>query len=118
MDGILAFIHPDSGEGDDAKKISSATRWFGYPKSFSTLAWEEASALSHVSKYAPPYLFLNSSVKRMQAGQGEFQAALRSYGIYTEAHSFPHSPHDFCMRAPWFSESVAHTHAFLKKVFP
>jgi acetyl esterase/lipase len=117
MDGILAFIHPDSGEGDDSKRVSAATRWFGYPKSFSTLGWEEASPLRHASSFAPPYLFLNSGVKRMQAGQQEFQAVLRSHGIYTEAHTFPDTPHDFCMRSPWFTPAVDLAHGFIRKIF-
>ena len=32
MDGLLAFIHPESGEGDDSKRISAATNWFGFSK--------------------------------------------------------------------------------------
>ena len=32
IDGIVAFIHPESGEGDDSKRISAATNWFGYSK--------------------------------------------------------------------------------------
>jgi acetyl esterase/lipase len=32
IDGILAFIHPESGEGDDSKRTSAATNWFGYSK--------------------------------------------------------------------------------------
>ncbi len=118
MDGILAFIHTESGEGDDSKRVSAATRWFGYPKTYSTLGWEEASALRHVSKNAPPYLFLNSSVKRMQAGQHDFQEKLRSYGTYTESHTFEGAPHDFCLRQPWFTPSVEHVQTFIKRIFP
>ena len=29
IDGILAFIHPESGEGDDSRSTSAATYWFG-----------------------------------------------------------------------------------------
>ena len=32
MDGLLAFIHSESGEGDDSKRTSAATNWFGYSK--------------------------------------------------------------------------------------
>ncbi|MFS0488922.1 alpha/beta hydrolase [Leadbetterella byssophila] len=118
MDGILAFIHPESGEGDDSKKPSAATRWFGYPKDFSTKHWEEASALNHVSEKTPPHLFLNSSVNRMQAGRREFQARLAQWNIYSEAHKFEDAPHDFCLKRPWLSDAVTYTHSFLKKVLP
>ncbi|MDQ3279006.1 MAG: alpha/beta hydrolase fold domain-containing protein, partial [Bacteroidota bacterium] len=29
LDGTLSFVHPESGEGDDSKRISAATYWFG-----------------------------------------------------------------------------------------
>src|SRR5688572_8539518 len=29
VDGLLAFIHSESGEGDDSKRTSAATNWFG-----------------------------------------------------------------------------------------
>ena len=32
LDGTLSFVHPESGEGDDSKRTSAATYWFGYSK--------------------------------------------------------------------------------------
>ena len=32
LDGTLSFVHPESVEGDDSKKTSAATYWFGYSK--------------------------------------------------------------------------------------
>ena len=32
LDGILAYIHPESGEGDDRVRTSAATAYFGYTK--------------------------------------------------------------------------------------
>jgi hypothetical protein len=32
IDGILSFIHPESGEGDDSKRTSAATYWLGILK--------------------------------------------------------------------------------------
>ena len=43
IDGILAFIHPESGEGDDSKRTSAATYWFGYSKTENPEIWKEAA---------------------------------------------------------------------------
>lgn len=118
IDGILAFIHPESGEGDDSRRPSAATRWFGYPKTFSTLGWEEASPLTHVSAKTPPVLFINSSVARMHAGRDDFREILDRHAIYSEAHELLNAPHDFCLRRPWFSLTVQLSHRFLENVFP
>lgn len=116
IDGILAFIHPESGEGDDSKRLSSATRWFGYPKSFSTLSWLEASPLSHISAQTPPTLFINSSVKRMHAGRNDYIEILNKHKIYSEVHELENAPHDFCTRQPWFATTVEIMDTFLKKI--
>ena len=71
IDGILAFIHPESGEGDDSKRVSAATHYFGYNKVDGEAIWKEASALSHVTKGDPPVLFLNSNDERMHAGRDD-----------------------------------------------
>ena len=43
LDGTLSFVHPESGEGDDTKRTSAATYWFGYSKKDNPKLWEEAS---------------------------------------------------------------------------
>ena len=116
IDGTLAFIHPQSGEGDDSKRLSAATRWFGYPKSFSTLGWLEASPLTHVSSKTPPTLFINSSVERMHAGREDYRAILKKYKIYSEVHELQNAPHDFCTRKPWFETTIEIMHNFLKRL--
>lgn len=116
IDGILAFIHPESGEGNDGKKLSSATQWFGYPKSSGTAGWEEASPLNHVSPQTPPTLFINSSVKRMHAGREDFNGLLQKYGIYHEVHEFENAPHDFCLRKPWFAATIEIMDSFIKRL--
>ena len=117
IDGILAFIHPDSGEGDDSKRTSAATYWFGYSKTENPTLWNDGSALTHGGKNSPPTLFLNSSVERMHAGREDYRAKLAPFGIYTEVHNFPDSPHGFCLFEPWFTPTVQYVDAFLKKVF-
>jgi pectinesterase len=117
IDGILAFIHPESGEGDDSRSTSAATYWFGFSKAENPDLWREGSALTHAGKQSPPTLFLNSGVDRMHAGREDYIKILRGYNIYTEVHTFPDSPHSFCLFEPWFSPTVKYIDAFLKKVF-
>lgn len=116
IDGTLSFVHPESGEGDDSKRTSAATYWFGYSKIDNLKLWEEASPLAHVGKNTPPTLFLNSSVDRMHAGRDDFRKVLDQYNIYSEVHSFPNAPHSFCLFNPWFEPTVKYIDEFLKKV--
>jgi pectinesterase len=78
IDGTLSFIHPESGEGDDSKKTSAATLWFGYSKSENYELWKKASPLTHARKNTPPTLFINSSVARMLAGNTKSRYNLKT----------------------------------------
>jgi beta-xylosidase/acetyl esterase/lipase len=117
IDGILAFIHPESGEGDDTKRTSAATNWFGYPKSANETLWRQASPLTHVGPAAAPMLFLASSVDRMHAGRDDYNRALSSYGIYNESITFKGAPHSFILFNPWLDSAAKAMHAFLQKVY-
>jgi len=116
-DGILAFIHPESGEGDDSRSTSAATYWFGSGKAENPALWQQASALSYVSRRTPPMLFINSSVDRMHAGRDDLIHQLDSLHIYHEQHTFPDTPHPFVLFNPWFTPTVQYTVDFLDKVF-
>jgi pectinesterase len=116
IDGILAFIHPESGEGDDSKRTSAATYWFGYSKTENPEIWKEASALTYVNSQTPPTLFLNSREDRMHAGRTDYLKILDAYKIYSEVHTFPDSPHSFCLFNPWFDPTVKYIDEFLGKV--
>ena len=117
IDGILAFIHPESGEGDDSKKTSSASYWFGYSKTENPRIWKQASPLTHVSERTPPTLFINSSVARMRAGRSDFVHVLMKYKIYFQPNLFQDAPHTFPLFHPWFNSTVTIIDNFLKKVF-
>lgn len=117
LDGTLSFVHPESGEGDDTKKTSAATYWFGYSKKQNPLLWAEASPLMHVSSLTPPTLFINSSVERMHAGRDEYRKALKAWNIYTDVKTFADAPHSFPQFAPWFEPTVRYTDEFLQHVF-
>ena len=115
IDGILAFIHPESGEGDDSKRTSAATYYFGYNKINGEAIWNEGSALSHVSAGDPPVLFLNSGVERMHAGRTDFMKKMASNGIHTEYFTFEKSPHTFVLMNHWFDQVVDRMDQFMKK---
>ena len=117
IDGTLAFIHPESGEGNDSKSISAATYWFGYPKAERPDLWNEASPLTHVSAQTPPFLFINSSVDRMHAGRTDFIQKLSTFGTYSEVKTFADAPHTFMFFDPWFEPTLTTVSGFLQKVF-
>lgn len=117
IDGLLAFIHPESGEGDDSKKTSAATYWFGYSKTENPELWKQGSPLTHVNALASPILFINSSVARMHAGRDDYIKILDQYHIYHEVKTFEGAPHSFCLFEPWFDPTVKYIDSFLKKVF-
>lgn len=117
IDGILAFIHPESGEGDDSKRTSAATYWFGYSKAENPEVWKLGSPLTHVDKHAAPILFLNSSVARMHAGRQDYINVLNRYGIYSEVYTFETAPHTFPLFHPWFDPMINKIDGFLNHVF-
>jgi pectinesterase len=116
VDGTLAFIHPESGEGDDSKRTSAATYWFGYNKTQRPDLWHQAGALNHVDKHTPPILFLNSGVDRMHAGRDDMLKKLDSLGIRHEVHTFAGAPHPFILFEPWFTPALKYTVQFLDGV--
>ncbi len=117
IDGTLSFVHPESGEGDDSKKKSAATLWFGVSKKDSFEIWKQASPLTFTNAFTPPTLFINSSVERMHAGREDYIKILNSNNIYSEVKTFENSPHTFCLFHPWFEPTVKYIDDFLKKVF-
>lgn len=117
IDGILSFVHPESGEGDDSKRTSAGTYWFGYSKKENPEQWQLASPLTYAGKNAAPTLFINSSIARMHAGREDYIKILGGNNIYTEVKSFENSPHSFCLFDPWFEPTVKYIDEFLKKIF-
>lgn len=117
VDGILAFTHPESGEGDDSKGLSAATQWLGSSRLASPELWQQASALSHIGPGTPPMLFINSGVARMHAGRDDARRQLATLGIYSEEHTFPGAPHPFPLFNPWFTPTLEYTVKFLRRIF-
>jgi pectinesterase len=116
VDGVLAFIHPESSEGADKPGApSAATRWLGASIAADRNRWEEASALSHVNAGSAPFLFINSAQPRFSAGQKDFISRLQSFGIYSEVHQLPETPHSFWLFHPWVDQMMPYVYDFLHR---
>lgn len=111
IDGVLAFKHPESSEGD------MASFWLGGTYDEKPENWNNASALNHTNESTPPILFINSSFDRFHAGRDDMIAILNQYKIYNEVKTIQNSPHSFWFFNPWFTETVLCTTQFLDKIF-
>ena len=111
IDGILAFKHPESEEGE------MAAFWLNGSYEENPENWKQASALSHVDKNTPPTLFINSSFDRFHAGRDDLIAILNQNKIYNEVKTIKNSPHSFWFFQPWFDETVEYTTQFLDRIF-
>ncbi|OXA90478.1 alpha/beta hydrolase [Flavobacterium hercynium] len=109
IDGVLAFKHSESSEGE------MASFWLGGTYDENQENWKKASALTHTDKNTPPILFINSSFDRFHAGRDDMRAILNQYKIYSEVQTIPDSPHSFWFFQPWLDETVRYTTQFLDK---
>ncbi len=107
IDGVLAFIHPDSQEGVKTPgKTSSAALWFGGEVEEKRGLYEEASALNHVCDESADFLFINSAQKRFSAGQAEMIEALKEHGHSATERKTQDTPHTFWLFDPWAPDVV------------
>lgn len=111
LDGILAFHHPESSEG------KMASKWLGGTYEEKPEIWDEASALSHVSKKTPPILFINSQFSRFHAGRDDMIKILNEHKIYNRVEEIKDSPHTFWLFEPWFDDTVSYITNFLDQQF-
>lgn len=111
VDGVLAFKHPESSEGD------MAAFWLGGKSDEIPENWKNASALTHTDKNTPPILYICSSIPRFHAGRDDMIKILNENKIYNEVQTIPDSPHSFWFYEPWFTETITYTTRFLDKVF-
>jgi PelA/Pel-15E family pectate lyase len=116
IDGIMAFIHNESGEGEDWSKKSAATLWFGYNKFSNPDMWNEASALVHAGKNSPPTLFINSGVERMHAGRDDYLSVLKKENIRFKVITYPEAPHSFIFFDPWYAQYKNEIIQFIKEI--
>jgi len=111
VDGVLAFKHPESSEGD------MAAFWLGGKSDEIPENWKNASALSHTDKNTPPILYICSSIPRFHAGRDDMIQILNKYKIYNEVQTIPDSPHSFWFYNPWFTQTISYSVRFLDKIF-
>jgi acetyl esterase/lipase len=111
VDGILAFKHPESKEGQ------SASQWLGGNYEQVPDTWRNASALHYSDSIMIPFLFIISSQPRFHAGMNDMIKKMNSRGIYSEVIDMPDSPHPFWFFHPWFDPMMERVIAFLNKVF-
>lgn len=64
-----------------------------------------------------PICFINSSIPRFHGGRDEIIGKLSEYGISTEIHSLPDTPHPFWLFEPWFEPTVKYMTDYLNKIF-
>ncbi len=118
VDGVLAFDHPESSEvSTDPIKKSVAAIWLGADLKENPVLWHNASALDHAGKNSVPMLFINSATPRFHAGRDELINKLTTFGIYTEVHTLPDTPHPFWLFNPWFDKVSAIILKFLNQQF-
>lgn len=100
IDGIMAFKHPESAEGE------MAAQWLGGTYEARPQTWEEASPLTHIHAHTPPMLFINSSIPRFHAGRDDAIRLMDQWGIYHETRTFDDAPHPFWFFHPWFDSMI------------
>ncbi|ASB47900.1 alpha/beta hydrolase [Alkalitalea saponilacus] len=117
VDGLSAFIHPESGEGQDRPgRPSAATWWFNSTTDERPDLRYEASPITHVHSNSVPILFINSSIPRFSAGRDDMIEKLTEHGIYSQNFVHKNAMHTFWLFHPWFDKTVELTDDFLKKV--
>lgn len=109
VDGILAFKHPESKEGE------VASQWLGGNYQEIPDIWQTASALTHTDLNTPPTLFIGSQFNRFLAGKEDMIKILDNNKIYNQTEIFPDSPHSFWLFHPWFEQTVKYITTFLDK---
>ena len=109
IDGIVAFNHPESEEGE------MASFWLGGTYDQEPTQWEKASPLYQVNAFTAKTLFLNSSIPRFHAGRDDMIRKMHDLGIYTEVFAFEDSPHTFWFFNPWFEPMIDKIISFLTK---
>jgi len=118
IDGILDFTDPaESGKDQDPEKPSVGKLWLDYTYKENPEIWREASPINYVNENSPPFLFINSSINRFQAGRDVFIDKLNKYGTYSEIQTFPDTPHPFWFFHPWFKSTIVIVEKFLNKIF-
>jgi len=116
IDGVLDFNTPDEiGADSVAARTKAASLWFGGSIYEKPHLWVEASPTTHVGPKTAPIAFINSALDRFHFGRDTMIRKLNAFGIYSEVHMIPDTPHPFWFFEPWFDSTCIYTAAFLDK---
>lgn len=120
IDGVSDFMKSELANNlaalDKNKPAPAAIRWLGTIEE-NRDNWIAASSVYHVTERSAPICFINSSIPRFHDGRDEMIEKLSTYGIYTEVHEIPDTPHPFWLFKPWFDTNVGYMVGFLDKMF-
>lgn len=116
IDGTLSFVHPEASETQHPEKTGASAWWLGYRRTERLDLWQAASPLTYADHNTVPFLFLNSSVKRMHAGRDDFKKMMIQRGITVKVIEYPDTPHSFCLYRPWFPKVVSDVTAFIHQI--
>ena len=121
IDGISDFTTKESLDGVveaiSKNKVSASVKWLGGTYEEKKELWVEASPVYWVTDKSAPVCFINSSIPRFHGGRDEIIDKLSEYGISTEIHSLPDTPHPFWLFEPWFEPTVKFMTDYLNKIF-
>lgn len=111
IDGVVDFMAPRS------LNLPTYPDWLGGSFLEKPAVWKEASPAFWVNKSSVPIIFITSSISKYTAGMSEMLDMYDEYGIYSERHQIPDSPHSFWLLHPWFEPTADYIVGFLNKVF-
>lgn len=111
IDGVVDFMAPRS------LNLPGYPLWLGGSFLEKPAVWKEASPAFWVNKNSVPIVFITSSISKYTAGMSEMIDMYNEYGIYSERHLIPDSPHSFWLLHPWFEPTANYIAGFLNKVF-
>lgn len=120
IDGVTNFFGAELDSNKEAlakgKKSPAAIKWLGDFEE-DRENWKAASSLYHVTGKSAPICFINSSIPRFHDGRDDTIEKLNGYGIYSEVHEIPDTPHPFWLFRPWFDTNIRYMIGFLNKIF-
>jgi len=121
IDGVTDFTKAELNSNKAAiakgKKAPAAVRWFGGTFEEKKENWMSASSAFQVTAQSAPVCFINSSIDRFHDGRDEMIEKLNGFGIYSEVHTIPDTPHPFWLFKPWFEVNIKYMVNFLDKIF-
>lgn len=112
LDGLLDFTDPEN-LAVKRNTNSADVVWLGGTYDSIPDTWRNASALYHVDKNTPPFLFINSTQTRFHAGYRQMAERLEALDIRAHVIKLEDAPHSYWLFHPWFEPMTNHIVEFL-----